>query len=103
MSPPDRFASHGPIEVKWLWRRVVTIGVLLAGFGLVGAIIWRVTDPGALKWIALGLLVVIALAHTIYLTGATVTDWARVVAAARPGVKIGPASAESAPPEGGAT
>jgi hypothetical protein len=100
MTNTDKFASHGPIEVKWLWRRVVTIGVLLMAFGLVAAIIWRLSDPVALKWVALGLLVVIALAHTIYLTGATVTDWARVVAAARPGVKIGPTSAESAPPPG---
>jgi hypothetical protein len=88
-------AEHGPIEVKWFWRRVVTIGVLLIGFALLGVIIWRLTDPQALKWIALGLLVLLAIAHTIYLTGATVTDWARVVAAARPGVKIGPASVES--------
>lgn len=97
MTEPEAADEHVPIEVKWFWRRVVTIGVLLIAFALLGAIIWRLTEPTALKWIALGLLAVVALAHTIYLTGATVTDWARVVAAARPGVKIGPASVKSEP------
>lgn len=86
-----------PIEVKWLWRRIVTIGVILASLALVAFIIWRLTEPSALKWIALSLVGLIALAHTIYLTGATVTDWARVVAAARPGVSVGLGGAASSP------
>lgn len=92
--------SHPPVEVRWLWRRIVTIGVLLMVFALVGAIIWRTDDGPALKWIGLGLVCFGALAHTVYLTGATVTDWAKLVSAARPGLKIGPASVQS-PPEGG--
>lgn len=86
-----------PVEIKWFWRRWATFLVGGLAYGLIWIIISKLTDADALKWIALALVCLIGVAHTIYLTGATVTDWAKVVAAARPGVTIGPAGAKSEP------
>lgn len=76
-----------PVETSWKWRRWVTIGVLIVSQAMVGVIIWRLVDATALKWIGLGLISFGMLAHTVYLTGATVTDWAKLVAAARSGTE----------------
>lgn len=76
-------SEPAPIEVKWTWRRYVTIGVLVVCLGLVGAIVWRTTDPTALRWIASGLIAFAALAHAIYLTGPTATDLAKILGAIR--------------------
>lgn len=85
----------GMVEIKWLWRRWATFLVGGCSYFLIAVIVWRLSDADALKWIALALICLIGLAHTIYLTGATVLDWAKVVAAARPGLTIGPMSAKS--------
>lgn len=89
--------DHAPIEVKWLWRRVFTFASSLAAYALVAWIIWKLTDAKALQWIGLALILLIAVGHAIYLTGATVTDWARLAAAARPGVKITPTGVTTDP------
>ena len=70
-------------EIRWLWRRVYTYAAtLLNSFG-VGATIWRINDPQALKWIGLALIAGNVVVATLYLAGATVTDWARLARAAR--------------------
>ena len=70
-------------EIRWLWRRIYTYGVtLLNGIG-VGAVVWRLHDAQALKWLGLALVGANVVTATLYLAGATVTDWAKLAHAAR--------------------
>lgn len=71
------------IEVRWLWRRIYACAATLLNSGGVGAIIWRLNDPQALKWLGLALVGSNVVMATLYLAGATVTDWAKLAAAAR--------------------
>jgi hypothetical protein len=57
---------------------------LLNSVGLT-AIIWRLDDPSALRWLGLALIGANVVIATLYLAGATVTDWAKLAAAARRG------------------
>ncbi|RAK60889.1 hypothetical protein DJ021_14240 [Phenylobacterium hankyongense] len=75
-----------PIEVRWLWRRIYTYGATILNSAGVGAIIWRIDDPQALKWLGLSLVCANVVMATLYLAGATVTDWAKLAAAARKAV-----------------
>ncbi len=78
-------SDHTQVEVRWLWRRVYTYAItLLNGVGL-GGIVLRLEDPDALKWIALALIAANVAVATLYLAGATVTDWAKLASAARRG------------------
>lgn len=76
-----------PVEITWLWRRVFTYLASLANAGLLAAVIVKVRDPKGLAalGLALGLALVAAnvVLATLYLAGATVTDWARIAGAAR--------------------
>ena len=71
------------VEVRWLWRRIYAYAATLANSAGVGAIIWRLNDPEALKWLGLALIGANIIMATLYLAGATVTDWAKLAAAAR--------------------
>ncbi len=103
---------EGPkVEIKWTWRRWVTIGLLLVGHAGIGFVVWQLStamhaqsaDPvviaivNALMWIALALALQNTIVQTGYLTGSTVTDWARVGAAIR-GNSPDPAPAPPTPP-----
>ena len=55
----------------------------LLNFGLLAAVVLRLEDPAALKWLGLSLIGANVVLGTLYLAGATVTDWAKLVAAAR--------------------
>lgn len=72
-----------PIEVRWVFRRTYTYAATLLNSGGVAAIIWRIDDAQALKWIGLALIGANVILATLYLAGATVTDWAKLAAAAR--------------------
>jgi hypothetical protein len=48
-----------------------------------GAIVWRLNSPEALKWLGLALIGANVVVATLYLAGATVTDWAKLAHAAR--------------------
>jgi hypothetical protein len=72
-----------PVEVRWLWRRVYSYAVTLLNSAGLGLILFRLDDPQALKWLGLGLVGSNAVVATLYLAGATVTDWAKLAAAAR--------------------
>ncbi|MFN3585752.1 hypothetical protein [Phenylobacterium sp.] len=74
-----------PIEVRWLFRRIYTYAATLLNSAGVMAIVWRIDDPAALKWIGLALIGANVVMATLYLSGATVTDWAKLAAAARRG------------------
>jgi hypothetical protein len=71
------------VEVRWLWRRVYAYAATLLNSAGVAAIIWRLEDPEALKWLGLSLVGANVIMATLYLAGATVTDWAKLAAAAR--------------------
>jgi hypothetical protein len=72
-----------PIEVRWLWRRIYTYAVTLLNCTGLGAIVWRLNSPEALKWLGLALIGANVVVATLYLAGATVTDWAKLAHAAR--------------------
>lgn len=72
-----------PVEVRWLFRRVYTYAATLLNSAGVGAIVWRLHDAAALKWLGLALIGANVVMATLYLAGATVTDWAKLAAAAR--------------------
>lgn len=74
---------HPPVEVRWLYRRIYTYVVTVLNCAGVGAIVWRLHDPSALKWLGLALIGANVVTATLYLAGATVTDWAKLVHAAR--------------------
>lgn len=74
-----------PVEVRWLWRRIYTYAAtLLNSLGMV-VIVTRLSDPHALKWLGLALIGSNVVMATLYLAGATVTDWAKLAQAARNG------------------
>ena len=85
MSGPAR----PPVEVTWLWRRIFTYLASLANAGLLAAVIVKVKDPQGLEALGLALLAANVVLATLYLAGATVTDWARIAGAARGGAKAG--------------
>ena len=85
MSGPAR----PPVEITWLWRRVFTYLASLANAGLLAAVILKVRDPQGLAALGLALVAANVVLATLYLAGATVTDWARIAGAARGGAARG--------------
>lgn len=81
MSLPSE--ERPPVEVRWLWRRIYTYAATLLNSVGVSAIIWRMSDAQALKWLGLALVAANVILATLYLAGATVTDWAKLAQAAR--------------------
>jgi len=72
-----------PIEVRWLWRRIYTYAVTVLNAAGLGVIVCRVDSAEALKWLGLALIGANVVLATLYLAGATVTDWAKLAHAAR--------------------
>jgi hypothetical protein len=72
-------------EIRWVWRRIFSF----AAWGLnslgIGAVICRLTDANALAGLGLALIGSNVVVATLYLAGATVTDWAKLAQAARGG------------------
>ena len=85
MSGPAR----PPVEITWLWRRIFTYLASLANAVLLAAVIVKVKDPRGLAALGLALVAANVVLATLYLAGATVTDWARIAGAARGGAKAG--------------
>lgn len=72
-----------PVEIRWLWRRIYAFVATLLNCAGVAIIVVRLSDPTALKWIGLALIGSNVVMATLYLAGATVTDWAKLAHAAR--------------------
>jgi len=75
-------------EVQWLWRRIATFTLAACAYAVLVFIIWRIPGTtgeaaGALKWIGLGLIGLLAMAHLVYVTGATITDLSRLANAVK--------------------
>jgi hypothetical protein len=79
MSPP----ADARWEVRWLWRRIYTYAVTVLNCAGLGVIVWRLNNAEALKWLGLALIGANVVVATLYLAGATVTDWAKLAHAAR--------------------
>ena len=79
MSPP----TSGLWEIRWLWRRIYTYAVTVLNCAGIGAIVLRLNSAEALKWMGLALIGANVVTATLYLAGATVTDWAKLAHAAR--------------------
>lgn len=77
--------ARPPVEVTWLWRRIFTYLASLVNAGLLAAVIAKVKDPQGLAALGLALVAANVVLATLYLAGATVTDWARIAGAARGG------------------
>lgn len=76
-----------PVEIKWFWRRWFVFGFTAVNCIGVAAVIWKLSDPMALKWVGLGLISSNMVLALLYIAGASGTDIARVVAAARSGTE----------------
>lgn len=65
-------------EVQWFWRRLFTFAFTTLNSGFIAAIIWKVNDPHALKWLGLGLISANILLAFVYMAGATLVDLTRL-------------------------
>jgi len=72
-----------PVEVRWLWRRIYTFGATFTNSLALGGIVVRVNDATTLKWLGLAVVGANVVIATLYLAGATVTDWARLAQSVR--------------------
>ena len=81
--------ARPPVEVTWLWRRIFTYLASLVNAGLLAAVIAKMKDPQGLAALGLALVAANVVLATLYLAGATVTDWARIAGAARGGPRDG--------------
>lgn len=76
MSNPDN-----PLpEPSFHWRRWVTIGYVTVTLALLAGIVWKLSDGGPLRDIALALIGSQAFFAMLYMGGASAADIARIVA-----------------------
>lgn len=76
MSNPDN-----PLpEPSFHWRRWVTIGYVSVTLVLLAGIVWKLSDGGPLRDIALALIGSQAFFAMLYMGGASAADIARIVA-----------------------
>ncbi|OYU70760.1 MAG: hypothetical protein CFE28_12615 [Alphaproteobacteria bacterium PA2] len=73
------------VETRWVWRRIFSFATCGLNSLGVSAVICRLNDPRALAGLGLALIGANVVVATLYLAGATVTDWARLARAARGG------------------
>ena len=67
-------------EPSFYWRRWVTIGYVVATTILLALIVWKLTEGGPLRDIALALIGSQAFFALMYMGGASASDLARIVA-----------------------
>jgi hypothetical protein len=79
----DEPVEHPPVEVRWLWRRIYTFAATLLNSLAIGGIVWRINDAQTLRWLGVALVGANVAIATLYLAGATVTDWARLAQSVR--------------------
>lgn len=110
MSESDEGAGEAPrifgIGIGlWFWRRLLAyLGVFLCFIGAGAALVLIATAADgsdarimALMWMGLGFLLTGFAIFTFYFSGATVTQWAALVAAAVPGMRVGFAGVQAGP------
>jgi hypothetical protein len=67
-------------EPSFHWRRWVTIGYVSVTLALLAGIVWKLSDGGPLRDIALALIGSQAFFALLYMGGASASDLARIVA-----------------------
>lgn len=67
-------------EPSFHWRRWVTIGYVAVTLVLLAGIVWKLSDGGPLRDIALALIASQAFFAMLYMGGASAADIARIVA-----------------------
>jgi len=67
-------------EPSFHWRRWVTIGYVAVTLALLVAIVWKLSDGGPLRDVAIALIVSQAFFALLYMGGASAADIARIVA-----------------------
>ena len=73
--------SDNPLpEPSFHWRRWVTIGYVAVTLVLLAGIVWKLSDGGPLRDIALALIGSQAFFAMLYMGGASAADIARIVA-----------------------
>ena len=65
-------------EVQWFWRRLFTFLFTSVNSAAVAAIVWKIDEPDALKWIGLGLIFANVMLAFVYMAGATLVDLTRI-------------------------
>ncbi len=65
-------------EVQWFWRRLFTFLFTSVNSLAVAAIVWKIDEPNALKWIGLGLIFANIMLAFVYMAGATLVDLTRL-------------------------
>ncbi|MCA2971878.1 MAG: hypothetical protein INH43_25455 [Acidobacteriaceae bacterium] len=65
-------------EAQWFWRRLFTFLFTGVNSLAVATIVWKIDDPGALKWIGLGLIFANIMLAFVYMAGATLVDLTRL-------------------------
>ena len=67
-------------EPSFHWRRWVTIGYVAVTLVLLASIVWKLSDGGPLRDIAMALIASQAFFALLYMGGASAADIARIVA-----------------------
>lgn len=67
-------------EPSFHWRRWVTIGYITVTLALLAGIVWKLSDGGPLRDIALALIGSQAFFALLYMGGASAADLARIIA-----------------------
>lgn len=67
-------------EPSFLWRRWVTVGYVVSTTALLVGIIWKLSEGGPLRDVALALIGSQAFFALLYMGGASAADLARIVA-----------------------
>jgi hypothetical protein len=67
-------------EPSFHWRRWVTIGYVSVTLALLAGIVWKMSDGGPLRDIALALIGSQAFFALLYMGGASAADLARIIA-----------------------
>lgn len=70
-------------DTSMVWRRWIAIGVLAVGHFIVFWISQRITDAHLLRWIVGAVLLFSLIIAMTYYTGASITDWVKVIQAVR--------------------
>jgi hypothetical protein len=65
-------------EVQWFWRRLFTFLFTSVNSIAIAAVVWKMDDPHALKWIGLGLIFANIMLAFVYMAGATLVDLTRL-------------------------
>lgn len=79
----DATRDDTPAEPSFTYRRRYAFTALALNSAGVGAIIWKLDDPTALKWIALALVASNLVVAGLYMAGASMSDWALLTKAWR--------------------